>query len=107
MIRNFNDHAANERTFLAWLRTAIAIVGVGLTVAKLMGTDMPHWSDVALIGAGGVVVVLAFIRMHLLRVRIDAEEELDEAGTNWPDVVLLALVLSLIVLTVIFVFHIS
>jgi Domain of unknown function (DUF202) len=25
MIRSYTDHAANERTFLAWLRTGIAI----------------------------------------------------------------------------------
>lgn len=107
MIRNFKDHAANERTFLAWLRTAIAIVGVGLTAAKLTGANMPAWSDVAMIGAGGVVVALAFIRMRLLRARIDAEEALDEGGTNWPDLVLMALVFALSVLMVIFVLHVD
>ena len=25
MIRDYGDHAANERTFLAWLRTSIAV----------------------------------------------------------------------------------
>ncbi|KEO60600.1 YidH family protein [Thioclava indica] len=106
MIPNFKDHAANERTFLAWLRTAIAIVGVGLTAAKLTGTSVPLWSDLAMIGTGGVVVVLAFIRMHLLRRRIDADEELDQLSRNWPDVVLVALVISMIVLTGIFVIHV-
>jgi uncharacterized membrane protein YidH (DUF202 family) len=28
------DHLANERTFLAWMRTAIAIVALGFVVAK-------------------------------------------------------------------------
>ena len=28
------DHLANERTFLAWMRTAITIVGLGFVVAK-------------------------------------------------------------------------
>ena len=28
------DHLANERTFLAWIRTAIAIVALGFVVAK-------------------------------------------------------------------------
>ncbi|MBN2739547.1 MAG: DUF202 domain-containing protein [Rhodobacteraceae bacterium] len=106
MIPNFKDHAANERTFLAWLRTAIAIVGVGLTAAKLTGTRVPLWSDLAMIGMGGVVVVLAFIRMHLLRRRIDAEEELDQLSRDWPDVVLMALVIAMIVLTGIFVIHV-
>jgi putative membrane protein len=26
MIRDYSDHAANERTFLAWLRTGIAVI---------------------------------------------------------------------------------
>jgi putative membrane protein len=28
------DHLANERTFLAWIRTSIAVVGLGFVVAK-------------------------------------------------------------------------
>lgn len=34
MIDNFQDHAANERTFLSWVRTSVAIVGIGLVVAN-------------------------------------------------------------------------
>lgn len=34
MIRNFSDHANNERTFLAWVRTAIAIMAFGFLVEK-------------------------------------------------------------------------
>ena len=34
MIRNFGDHAANERTFLAWVRTAIAVMAFGFIVEK-------------------------------------------------------------------------
>ena len=33
-IRNFTDHAANERTFLAWVRTAIAVMAFGFLVAR-------------------------------------------------------------------------
>jgi putative membrane protein len=34
MIRNFSDHAANERTFLAWVRTAIAVMAFGFLVER-------------------------------------------------------------------------
>ncbi|MDJ0848293.1 MAG: DUF202 domain-containing protein [Myxococcota bacterium] len=34
MIRNYRDHAANERTFLAWVRTALALMGFGLLVER-------------------------------------------------------------------------
>lgn len=30
------DHLANERTFLAWVRTALAVVGLGVLVGKLI-----------------------------------------------------------------------
>jgi uncharacterized membrane protein YidH (DUF202 family) len=35
MIRDYSDHAANERTFLAWLRTSIAVIAFGFVVEKL------------------------------------------------------------------------
>ena len=34
MIERYSDHAANERTFLAWVRTAIAIMALGFLVQK-------------------------------------------------------------------------
>ncbi len=34
MIRGYADHAANERTFLAWVRTGIAVIAFGFVVAK-------------------------------------------------------------------------
>jgi putative membrane protein len=34
-IWNYNDHAANERTFLAWLRTGVAVIVFGIVVDKL------------------------------------------------------------------------
>src|SRR5262249_53928342 len=34
MIRNFSDHAANERTFLAWTRTGLAVIAFGFLVEK-------------------------------------------------------------------------
>jgi putative membrane protein len=33
-ITNPSDHLANERTFLAWIRTSIAIMGFGFVVVK-------------------------------------------------------------------------
>jgi putative membrane protein len=29
-----SDHLANERTFLAWIRTSISVIGLGFVVAK-------------------------------------------------------------------------
>ena len=37
MIERFRDHAANERTYLAWVRTAVTVMGFGLLVERLGG----------------------------------------------------------------------
>lgn len=34
MIRSYTDHAANERTFLAWLRTGVAVIAFGFLVDR-------------------------------------------------------------------------
>lgn len=34
MIRFYTDHAANERTFLAWLRTGVAVIAFGFLVER-------------------------------------------------------------------------
>jgi putative membrane protein len=35
MIANYTNHAANERTFLAWIRTGLAVAAFGLFLIKL------------------------------------------------------------------------
>ncbi|AMN44684.1 YidH family protein [Rhodoplanes sp. Z2-YC6860] len=34
MIRSFNEHAANERTFLSWVRTGVTVIGFGLVIER-------------------------------------------------------------------------
>src|SRR6516165_11700314 len=34
MIRGYSDHANNERTFLAWVRTGIAVMAFGFVIEK-------------------------------------------------------------------------
>jgi putative membrane protein len=56
---------ANERTFLAWNRTALALVGVGLAVANLVPPFEFAWGRrmlaLPLIALGGVVSVVSFV----------------------------------------------
>jgi putative membrane protein len=35
MIRSYTDHAANERTFLAWVRTGITVIALGFVIERL------------------------------------------------------------------------
>ena len=82
MIRNFSDHAANERTFLAWIRTAIAVMAFGFLVARfnlflriaaeslaagghaaaVPGGGFGGVAGIVLIGAGTVMVAMAALR---------------------------------------------
>jgi putative membrane protein len=81
MIRNFSDHAANERTFLAWVRTAIALMGFGFVVERFdlflraspiviaAQTTTSHnlrlgeLAGLALMAAGLAIVVLSMVRL--------------------------------------------
>jgi putative membrane protein len=52
------DHLANERTYLAWLRTAAAVMAFGLAVAgfadQVVSTSVVAGSLLVLVGAVGV-----------------------------------------------------
>src|SRR5215813_5592629 len=85
MIRGYTDHAANERTFLAWVRTGIAVIAFGFVVEKfnlfvlaMAGASAPdagyrlhlqrlsgpfgRYDGLALILVGLALVVVAFAR---------------------------------------------
>jgi putative membrane protein len=53
---------ANERTFLAWLRTGLALVGGGLAVAQFLNAGTVRTVlAVALLSLGGVVAVWSVV----------------------------------------------
>jgi putative membrane protein len=92
MIRGYSDHAANERTFLAWVRTAIAIMAFGFLVEKfdlflevaapslvdstlsLPGQRFGNFAGLALIVLGTAIVAIAAIRFRITAKNIDSEE---------------------------------
>ena len=53
---------ANERTFLAWLRTALTAVAVAIGAGKIVPgvTDVAHW-PFELLGAGFAALAVAFV----------------------------------------------
>jgi len=69
-----NDKLANDRTFLAWLRTGIACFGLGFLVAKAAliikagGTPVSnkglYGATGVLIGLSGAVLVMAGYLQH-------------------------------------------
>ncbi len=77
MISNFSDHGSNERTFLAWVRTSISIVGFGLATARLSSDPAPLWSEIAML-LSGVLVIIADLRIRQIHRLIGAEELLGD-----------------------------
>lgn len=58
------QHLANERTYLAWIRTALAIIGIGLLVTNLHFTSTlfrQNISDVFAKGIGYSSVTLGIV----------------------------------------------
>jgi len=81
-------HMANERTFLAWVRTSIAIMAFGFVVEKFslfvkqlgyyFGKEVvpmpPGYSSIIgilLVGLGVVMGVLAYVRYRTVEQQID------------------------------------
>lgn len=71
-------HLANERTFLAWFRTGVTLVALGLAAAALLtpgaGGDLPLNRELAAVAIliGAFLVVVGAYRYVTGRDRIDA-----------------------------------
>ncbi|MGD0281542.1 MAG: DUF202 domain-containing protein [Dissulfurispiraceae bacterium] len=89
-VRNRRVHMANERTFLAWIRTSIGIMAFGFVVEKFAlfvrqlylmlgkGVNAPSagYSTIfgaTLVGFGATIGVLAFVRYRKVEKQIDSD----------------------------------
>ena len=112
MIERYSDHAANERTFLAWVRTAIAIMAFGFLVQKfdlflriagrslaipslrVGGQVVGTTAGLLLIVLGGVMMAFAAIRFRKTTLAIDAKDVRPGPGTRL-DITLVAMLILL------------
>lgn len=95
--QNAGDHLANERTFLAWIRTSIAIMGLGFVVVKFsifvrqiaLAVEAPpispqtgysHIIGVALVGLGILTIIFSFGRYVSAKRRLDKGDYLSSDG---------------------------
>jgi len=91
------EHLANERTLLAWVRTAVALMGLGFVVARfglflrqlalerVAPTEPGHASAVigaALVAAGVVITALSTARFFRARAQIERGRFVPEAFTE-------------------------
>jgi putative membrane protein len=93
MINRYSDHAANERTFLAWVRTAIAVMAFGFLIERFdlflrfAARDIPNAAQPAhtglanLIGILFVIIGLAMVVVSTIRF-FRTKQEIDSAEVD-------------------------
>ncbi|MBW4576463.1 MAG: DUF202 domain-containing protein [Aphanothece sp. CMT-3BRIN-NPC111] len=84
------DHLANERTYLAWMRSAIALMGFGVLIVRLRVLRPPlapqppgsGWKLGLLFSLVGLATVLLSTQ-HYFAVRYDIDEDSYEPADRW------------------------
>ncbi len=107
-----DDELANDRTFLAWLRTSIAAMGLGFVVAKVALIVQPTNKaasnqglyaavGILIVLCGGMLVVVGYLQHKTVLdlLRVDAEKP-PPPPPRWPLVITATAVAVSLVLTV-------
>jgi putative membrane protein len=109
------EYLANERTFLAWIRTAIAVISLGFVVAKFSlwlkelatrfapnfqptdsGASLPI--GVGMMALGAILTILAARRYHVVNLDIErGEVTADRSLVIFVTVMVTLLALAMIV----------
>lgn len=83
------DHLANERTYLAWMRTGIALLGFGVVIVRLRTFQVPliprpgnGWKLGLVFSLVGLITVWLSTG-HYFAVRRDIEEDTYEPTDRW------------------------
>ena len=101
MITRYSDHAANERTFLAWVRTATAMMAFGFVIERFdlflryaappaaqqkiapHGGAFANAAGLAFIVLGVAIIVIAGWRFVQTAKDIDSESEVASPGERF------------------------
>lgn len=93
------DHLANERTYLAWMRSAVALMGFGVLIARLrlfhppaLQTPGNGWRLGLVFSIIGLLTVLLSTQ-HYFAVRHDIDEDTYEPADRWVILFSLAILL--------------
>jgi putative membrane protein len=100
MIKRYSDHAANERTFLAWVRTAIAVMAFGFVIerfdlflqvmsAQTQRQVSPHSqafanvAGLAFIAIGVAIIAIAGFRFARTTKEIESDDDMPSTGERF------------------------
>lgn len=81
------DHLANERTFLAWFRTGLTVIALGIAAGQFLAADDERAISVVRVlstivaGTGGLIVSLGTYRYRVNRRHI-AHARFQPAGSS-------------------------
>ena len=94
------DHLANERTYLAWMRSAIALMGFGVVIVRLRYFQIPQlprpgngWKLGLFFTVVGLMTVL-LSTLHYFSIRNAIDEDTYEPSSRW--IVLFSIAVTLL-----------
>jgi putative membrane protein len=112
--RHTSDHLANERTFLAWIRTSISVIGLGFVVAKFTvwlrelsarldqqvtvrhsGLSMPL--GIALMFFGALLSLTAAWRYRTVKIAIQKNQPTAAEGTTIAVAIIVAAIAAALI----------
>jgi putative membrane protein len=118
MIANYTDHAANARTFLAWIRTGLAVAAFGFFLVKLnvlvdeVGGSLPrlpvkdagasvavaaHYPGLAMVAIGIVIIARSSVGFERTRGAIDRDEVIQIPQSRAASLLSAALAIAVVI----------
>ncbi|MFT6564680.1 MAG: putative membrane protein [Actinomycetes bacterium] len=91
------DHLANERTYLAWIRTGLAVVTIGIVIGEILppGDRLPVHLPLLLLGLGVALMAYSLATYYVRLKNLD----LGLFGSDRAGPILLSVMLGIVALT--------